>query len=355
MKSQHLSFSIITGIFVLFTSCQKAQDTPKNIILMIGDGMGLAHIHAGMVVNGHLNIERCNYVGLQKTHCSDKDITDSGASATAMSSGIKTLDRSVGLDPDGQPVKTILEMGEEQGMSTGLIAITSIAHATPAGFAAHRSSRDDYEDIALDISRSNADLLIGGGIKHFTRRKDGKNLLDSLAKAGYFVSDDPAQVPDEHKGGVVVLTDPGDMPLIQDGRGDILARSTELATRRLSRNSSGFFLMVEGSMIDKRAHKNDLPGVVAEMIDFDMAVGKALDFALEDGETLVIVTADHETGGLTILGGGPLDPELEGHFSSGDHTGIMVPVFAMGPGAEEFTGIYDNTAIFHKMKSLLGL
>ena len=343
-------------LFIILTGCTRHEtsNTPKNIILMIGDGMGVTHVYAGMMANGgHLNLEQCQYVGFQKTYSHSSDITDSGASATALASGIKTKNGAIGVDPDGNPVKTIIEFAEENGFSTGLLATATITHATPAAFAAHNPERGNYEEIARDISRSGVDVIIGGGRNHFDQRDDGLNLIDSLITRGYYVSDRIDNIPADHKAAIAIFADTMALPPAAEGRGDLLTRSTALAIGRLSENPAGFFLMVEGSQIDWAAHNHDTDYLVSEMIDFDRAVGKAINFAKEDGRTLVIITADHETGGFSILKGGMKSRKIEGAFSTDGHTGVMVPVYAYGPGAEFFTGIYENTDIFKKMKKLL--
>ncbi len=367
---KHLSFSngktirIFTRILylvMLFSSlagCTKVEkpELPRNIILMIGDGMGTSHVYAGMMANGgHLNLEACEYVGFQKTYSANSDITDSGASSTAMATGIKTRNKSIAVDENGIPVATILELAEKKGLSTGLLATSTITHATPAAFAAHNKDRYKYEEIAVDMCKSGADVLIGGGRYHFNHREDGVNLIDTLAAAGYYFGERIEDIPEDHSGPIAILTDTMAMPPAAMGRGDLLARATSLAVKRLSRNPAGFFLMVEGSQIDWASHDNDTPYLVSEMIDFDEAIGKAIDFARKDGETLVVITADHETGGFSILKGGINTPAVEGAFSSTKHTGVMVPVFAYGPGSESFAGIYENTDIFKKMKRLLEL
>lgn len=346
--------SLALVLLIGFTGCAK-QD-PRNIVLMIGDGMGSNHIYAAMVANGGpLNIERCRYAGFQKTYSLSSDITDSGASGTAIATGVKTKNGAIGVDPEGRPVRTILELAEEKGLSTGLLATSTITHATPAVFAAHNPDRGEYEEIAADMIRSGVDVMIGGGKYHFNRREDGLNLLDSLRARGYYVSEGILEIPADHVGPVAVLADTMALPAMEGGRGDLLPRATAFALKRLSEDPDGFFLMVEGSQIDWMAHANYTRGVIDETLDFDRAVGEALDFAEKDGHTLVIVTADHETGGFTVLRGGPLHQEVRGAFSTDGHTGVMVPVFAYGPGAEEFAGIYENTGIFDRMKKLLNL
>jgi alkaline phosphatase len=175
-----------------------------------------------------------------------------------------------------------------------------------------------------------------------------------MVHAGYFSGQRIEDVPAGHDGPVIILTDSMAMPSIKKGRGDLLPRATGWAVTRLSTDPDGFFMMVEGSQIDWAAHGHDTEGIVSEVIDFDRAVGRALDFARADGETLVIITADHETGGFSILEGGPSSSHIQGSFTTKGHTGVMVPVFTYGPGAEEFTGVYENTEIFYKMKHLLG-
>jgi alkaline phosphatase len=340
----------------MITGCTGKAPKPRNIILMIGDGMGTSHVYAGMVASGgKLNIERCEFVGYQKTYSANRDITDSGASGTAMATGVKTNNGAIGVDTSGNPVPTILELAEKQGLVTGLIATSTITHATPASFAAHNISRGEYEDIAADMAASGVDVLIGGGSYHFMKREDGLNLLDTLAAFGYFVAEQLGDIPADHGGPVAILADTLALPPYARGRGDLLPDATELAVERLSGPGKGFFLMVEGSQIDWAGHANHTEYLLTETLDFDRAVGKAIDFAEQDGETLVIITADHECGGFTILKGGPYDSEVEGAFSTDSHTGVMVPVFTYGPGAELFSGIYENTEIFEKMKALLDL
>jgi alkaline phosphatase len=323
---------------------------------MIGDGMGTTQVYSGMAAKeGPLNLEQCQYVGFQKTYSHNSDITDSGASASAMATGVKTRNGSVSVDPEGVAVKTILEYAEDKELSSGILATCAITHATPAAFAAHNIERDNEEDIALDMIHSGVDVMIGGGRMYFSDREDGANLLDTLLSMGYLVGEGLDDIPGDATGPIVVFTDHAEMPSATNGRGDVLPRATALAIQKLSVNPEGFFLIVEGSMIDWSAHEADTEGLIAEMLDFDNAIGEAINFAKKDGETLVIVTGDHETGGFAIFQGGPKNKEVIGNFATDDHTGVMIPVFAFGPGAESFAGIYENTDIFEKMKSLLGL
>ncbi len=328
---------------------------PKNIILLIGDGMGVTQVYAGMTANkGKLNLEEAQYVGLCKTYSASNYITDSGAGGTAMSIGKKTYNGAIGVDKDTVPHKNILEIYDESGKSTGVISTSSITHATPASFIAHRKSRHDYEGIAADFLKSPVDVFIGGGLKHFTEREDQRDIAMELEEKGFHVYHDLDSAQSSNKNQIAVLTAEGHNPSQLEGRGEMLVKATELAINRLSSDEDGFFLMVEGSQIDWGGHDNNLEYVISEMLDFDRAIGVAMDFAKKNGETLVVITSDHETGGLALTGGNLESGEVEGAFSTGGHTSVMVPVFSYGPGAGLFSGIYENTDIFNKLHQLQG-
>jgi len=332
------------------------SQSPKNIILLIGDGMGTSHVYAGYTAKkGVMNITGMPVTGFSVTNSASNYITDSGAGGTALSTGVKTKNGSIGTDVEGKPLKTILEMAEDKGLSTGLVSTSSITHATPASFIAHSPSRSKYEDIAYDFLHTDIDVFIGGGYNHFARRADSLNLIDSLTARGYFIARDLKDVDVPSTQRLAALLADEHMPSMLKGRGEMLPEATDLALKMLKKNKKGFFIMIEGSMIDWAAHDNDAESIVKETVDFDNAVGRALQFAVKNGETLVIVTADHETGGLGINGGSIETGEIVGAFTSKDHTATMVPVFAFGPGAERFTGVQQNTDIFKKCVELLGL
>jgi alkaline phosphatase len=328
---------------------------PKNIILLIGDGMGLSQIYSGMTANGgHLFLENFTKIGFSKTYSFDNYITDSAAGGTALSSGVKTYNGAIGVGPDKKPVINIREMAEKAGMKTGLVSTSSITHATPASFIAHVDSRGSYEDIALDFLKTGIDVFIGGGINNFEVRKDGKNLSKELRDKGYQVLYNIEDIKKVKSGKLAGLTaKEHNKPMPE--RGEMLESSVQTAINILSDGNKGFFLMAEGSQIDFIAHKNETPGVVLEMLDFDRAIGVALSFAASDNETLVIVTADHETGGMTLNGGDYKTGKVVARFTSGGHTGIAVPIFAFGPGSDQFTGFMENTEIAKKMMKLLNL
>ncbi len=326
---------------------------PKNIIFLIGDGMGVSQIFSGVTANhGHLFLDNFKHVGFSKTQSADDFITDSAAGGTALSCGIKTYNGAIGVDPNKKPVETILEKAEEKGLSTGLVSTSAITHATPASFIAHQENRNMYEEIAADFLKTDIDVFIGGGREHFTKRKDGRNLVDMLKAKGYDYETDLNKIKDVKSGKLAALTADVHNGRVNE-RGDMLPVSTETAINILSNNKKGFFLMVEGSQIDWGGHANSTVYVVEEMLDFDRTIGKALDFAAKDGETLVVITADHETGGMAVTGGDMNSGMVKGSFIWGEHTAVMVPVFAYGPGAEEFGGIMENTDVNKKMKKLL--
>ncbi len=332
---------------------------PKNIILLIGDGMGLTQITAGMYANGNkLNLERFPITGLMKTHSSSHLITDSGAGATAFACGRKTYNGAIGVTKDKKPCLTILEQAEKNGLATGLVATSSITHATPASFIAHVSSRADMEGIAEFFVQTELDFFVGGGLQYFNQRKtDQRNLCAELSGKGYDLSDfqkkklsELSPNPEKPFGWFSALGEPDSA---KGGR-DYLPLAAQMATSFLNRRSEkGFFLMLEGSQIDWACHAKDGQRAVDEMLDFDAAIGEILRFAEADGNTLVIVTADHETGGLALEQGNGFEV-LELEFTTGYHTATMVPVFAYGPGAEQFGGVMDNTDIYWKMARLWG-
>ena len=332
---------------------------PKNVILLIGDGMGLSQITAGMYMNGNkLNLEKFPIVGLHKSYASDNLITDSAAGATAFSAGIKTYNGAIGVDPDSMAVKTILEEAEQNNMATGMVTTSTIVHATPASFIAHVGSRSRYEEIAEDFLDTEIDYFVGGGKRYFDRRKrDDRNLYEELQRKGYFVSDYFKEnfeeiVVDFDRNFAYFTSDSDPLP-VSKGR-DYLIPATKLAPIFLSNHTdNGFFLMIEGAQIDWGGHANDSEYIISEVIEFDRAIGEILEFAEEDGNTLVIVTADHETGGYALNAGSTLD-SIKAGFTTDYHTATLIPVFAYGPGAELFGGIYENTAIYDKMSFALG-
>ena len=331
------------------------QNNPKNVILLIGDGMGVSQIYAGLTANrGHLNLERVTNVGFHKNQASDNYVTDSAAGATAFATGKQTYNGAIGLDSLQVPSTTLLELAEKKGLATGLVSTCDITDATPSSFIAHQLKRSMHEEIANDFLKTDVDVVIGGGRKYFEKRKDGLNLLDSLRKKGYRVHSD-LTLDGVNKGKLVALYAEENPIKVMEGRGDALLYSAKKSLELLSQNKKGFFVMIEGSQIDWGGHANDADYAITEMVDFDKSIGYALDFAAKNKETLVIITADHETGGMALMGGNMKTGEVKAAFTTKGHTGQMIPVFAFGPGAEAFSGIYNNYDIFTKIKQALKL
>ena len=336
-----------------------AGPKPKNIILLIGDGMGLSQITAGLLANGKtLQLEQFPMTGLMRTQSARQLITDSAAGATAFACGCKTNNGYIGVTAQKEPCLSILEQAKQQGLAVGLVASCSITHATPASFVAHVPDRAETESIATFFTETEVDLLIGGGMKYFNQRKtDQRDLCKELAQKGVVQSDFSKQkladIQPDPQHPFIWFAAEGEPTSAAKGR-DYLPVAARISPEFLKKRSEkGFFLMLEGSQIDWACHDKDGPRAVSEMLDFDQAIGAILRFAQQDGETLVIVTADHETGGMSLEQSNAPD-SIDIKFNTGYHTASLIPVFAYGPGAELFGGIYENTDIYVKMRELFG-
>lgn len=305
------------------------------------------------------NLERFPVVGFHKNYSSDNLVTDSAAGATAFSCGVKTYNSAIGLDDAFRPCRTLFEKAKAEGLATGLVVTTTVVHATPAAFYAHQKYRLLYEQIASDlVDKESVDFFVGGGKKYFENRaSDGRNLYKELQRKGYAISDyfstDIDRVQPDFTKRFGFFTANNDPLPVEQGR-DYLPYATKLATNFLKQynGDKGFLLLVEGSQIDWAGHSNNGDMLINELLDFDRAIGEALRFAIADGNTLVIVTGDHETGGLAINPKSSLK-RLKLAFTLRDHTAALVPVYAFGPQAEQFSGIYENTAIHQKIDELL--
>lgn len=361
MKRVHLSLLIILSLFLVQckSSDKKAgQETApevKNVIIMIGDGMGVTQVFAGLTANkGSLYLDKTHFVGFSKTSSADAYVTDSAAGGTAIACGIKTNNGSIGIDVDGNPVKSLLEHASDNGFSTGVVVTCDVTHATPASFVAHQENRKMAEEIAVDFVNSDLSVFIGGGKRNFHNRSDSLDLLKELEERGFqlaFTMDDVKQVKEGKLAGLVAERHPETYP----ERGELLPDGVQTAINILKNNDQGFCLMIEGSQIDWAGHENHKDATISEMLDFDRAIKVAFDYADQDPHTLVIVTADHETGGMAIIGGDMETGEVEAAFTTKGHTPVMVPVFAYGAGAVEFAGIYENTDILTKILNLYGI
>lgn len=331
--------------------------TVKNIIFLIGDGTGLAQITSGQYAlvgpDGLLHMQTMPVTGFVKTHSSDNLITDSASGATAYSCGLKTYNGAIAVNADKEACKTILQLAEEKGLSTGLIATSSITHATPASFASHVESRSMEEEIAVQLLSSGAEVMLGGGFEFFSPelRSDSADLVTKAEEAGYQLLRTKEELDESEAERLLGLFANDGLERAQSEPST--AAMTSKALDILSQDEDGFFLMIEGSQIDWGGHGNNTDYVLNEVEDFDAAVKAALDFARDDGETLVVLTADHETGGMTLQRQQAEGDSLEIYWTTGYHTGTPVPLMAYGPQATEFMGWRDNTYVGRKMAELL--
>jgi len=342
----------------------------RNIILCIGDGMGVNQIamarQKAIGLDGKLWMETLPIAGLVRTFSADSAITDSAAAATAMACGVKTNNGVLGIGADDKVYASILELLAKKGFRTGLVATSTITHATPAGFASHVLSRGSENEIAEQMLKHRIDILFGGGRQHWLpagikkgKRDDGKILLELARRQGYCIIETKAEMEKLTYGPVIGLFNDEALTTFEPE-----PMLSEMAAKAISLlNTKGedfspqpkFFLMIEGSQIDWAGHANDTNNSIRQTLLFDMAVKAAIDFARQDRQTLLIITADHETGGLLMMKD-KLDAKKNyPEWKIDDHTGADVPLFAFGPGAAEFAGVQDNTDIPCKIAELLSL
>ncbi len=333
-----------------------ANKKVKNVILMVGDGMGLAHMTSALHANrGALTIANMRHIGLVKTQSQNRYITDSAASGTAYATGYKTDNGKIGVDSENNPLSNMTEILAARGYTTGIITTDKIVGATPSAFYAHQRHRSMNAEILSDLIKTHALFIAGSGIELFDNPKVGGGKLDSLRAAGFGVIHDFKSLPSVTEDKIALIANKRDAEWVQNGRDtDYLRYVTEFAIDFLdSKAEKGFFMMVEGAEIDHAAHAGNTEGVIRETLDFDKAVAEALRFADENGETLVIVVADHETGGMALGDGDIATGNVQGRFTTGGHSAILVPVYAYGPQSSNFCGVIDNTEIFKKILSAL--
>ena len=324
----------------------------KNVIFMIGDGMSMEAVTVGWTLNGgHLNMDNFPVAGYSRTYCADKLITDSCAGGAALAGGEKTKYGYIGQDVDGKPFYTLLQQAQALGKKTGLVVTCRINDATPADFVCHSPDRHLEAEIAEQYVGSGVDFIVGGGRQFWDQREDGRNLIDEMKALGYNFVEKREDLVHVHSGKLLGLFAPLDMDPVLD-RGPVLEDATMKAIELLD-NKKGFFLMVEGSQIDDWAHRQKVGYMAEELFDFDKTIGKVLEWAEKDGHTLVVVTADHGTGGITLVDGSLQDRTVNVHFSTKGHHGIVVPVFAWGPHAEDFGGVMENAELSNRIRKLI--
>lgn len=323
--------------------------TAKNIILFIGDGMGFEQVKAaGMYEGGAagtLSFEAFPYRGSTKPLNAEGGVTDSAASATAMATGNKVSNGviSMSIPGNGNPSVTVLELLKAEGKSTGLVTTTFVTHATAAAFGAHEPDRNNYVNIAGDYLRDARPNVLFGGAKYVTK--------PAAAAAGYTVVADRAglQALDTETESMVSGQFGGDhMPYELDGLGGLphLSEMTLAALHILDNDPDGFFLMVEGGRIDHACHANDIERTIRETIEFSRAVAKAVEWGRNRSDVLIIVTADHETGGLQVLANNGMGIVPTVTWGTTGHTASEIPVYGWGAGAASISGSMEITDIF---------
>ncbi len=343
---------------LVFAVKNNAYTAPKNIIYMIGDGMGFniieatENIYKDQLYMGKLAMNQIPYLTHQTTYSSSNYITDSAAGGTALATGYKTANGAIAIDAVKRedPYKTVLELAAEKGMSTGIVVTKQVTDATPAAYSSHAYERGDFNIIADQQTEKmisgELDLLMGGGSLYFDDDYCIENGINYTTKKAEL-----SNVPLPFLG----LYDLDVMDTFDDSQ-PTLAEMTDRALELLSADENGFFLMVEGSQIDSYNHDNRLEKAAHETYEFDKAVASALEFAAKNPDTLILITADHETGGLYI----PMDPTPDNiktgsTYTSTGHTERAVPVYALGAGVETgLDGILENVDIAAYVASLLG-
>jgi len=343
---------------------ETAAPRPQNLVLFIGDGMGLGHVSAASALlegpGANLAMTDTPFVGLVRTWTTDDLAGGSAASATAMATGFKTRKKAIGVLPDGRAARNLFEAANAGGLATGMITTSGLWDATPAGFIAHTPWRTDYEEIFEQVLASGIDVLIGGDWSRYRKAQKNRQFRELVGRSeelgaahGYTVIRDAIALQAATAPLLAIF------PPRKGGKtayyGPPLTTSTRRALDLLEDNSRGFVLVVETEKTDNSAHDNDIDAVMEGMQELDDAVSLVLARMLPRADTLVVVTADHDAGTLTLI-----DGEYDGgsavvRWASDDHSSMWVPLFAFGPGADQFTGIMDNTELAPRLARLLGL
>ena len=379
-----LTLAVFTGLVGVGPHAG-ADEGAGSAVLLIGDGMGpqilsIGKMYSDMELGTELHMEALadqGAAGYMSTYSADKLVTDSAASGTAIACGKKTDNGRVGMLPDETRIENILEIAVGRGKSVGVVTTTSVTHATPACFLAHHKYRTYEWDIAAQIIETDAAVVLGGGYKYFLPPergggRRGGDLAVAAGERGFEVVLDRDSMLASEAPRLIGLFAPQHMPYELDRDVDSVPSLTEMVAKAidiLSQNENGFLLMVEGGRIDHAEHENNITDALGDLLAFDAAVGYVMEYQEENPDVTVIVTSDHDCGGPAITalrdgyGGYPdidqyhtLDDEGTEvvQWVSGDHTATMVPVFAIGPGREHFSGIIDNTDIFKGMAEILG-
>lgn len=344
-------------LLVAVTGCTTApkSEPVRNVIFLIGDGMGLSHTSMLEIEENYrpLAFDRAQSVALVATRSANNRVTDSAAAGTALATGSKTNNSTLGLTPDSVELTSMMELAHDKGLATGLVVTCYLQHATPAAFYANSKSRSRYDAITEQLVACDFDVLIGGGTRWMNEER-----WQQLRDKGYTLVDREEALAAAEGDRLLAMVAEEYLPKAPL-RGDYLPKATAKALEVLSRNKEGFMLMVEGSQIDGAGHANDAAYLLEEMRDFERTVVVAMDFADHHKGTLVVVTADHETGGLSMPSGKSdftlSESGIDYRFGSGSHTGIRVPAYFYGAGAEQFGGLMDNTELAQEIMRVAGL
>ena len=340
---ESLQYYQTSRTYDIVSVAEPAQDAEvRNIIFMIGDGMGLEQVSCAWVLNhGKLNLDNFPVTGISRTYCTNELITDSGAGGTALAVGQKTAYCHVGVAADGTELPSLLVKAHELGKKTGTVVTCHFADATPCDFCCHNEERYEQEDLIADYVDCGVEYVAGGGLDWFTtKRTDGRDITVELSEAGYNVALDEAALMGAGLPAFGILS-PDNLPVAAE-RGDLFRRMVRRGIDLLSADGNGFVMMIEGSCIDDWLHGNNIGLAMEELLDFDRTIGDVLEWAAADGHTLVVVTADHNTGSLTLQDGDLAEGRIGVAFGNDSHNGIAVPVYAWGPGSRAFTGIKEN-------------
>ncbi len=336
---------------------QSQEPQVRNVIFVVGDGMGVAQVYTSLVAQRGDNsvFLRFPFTGFSRTYSHNRYTTDSGAGGSALMTGHKVENYHIALGPDGTHYPSFLTMAKRSfGKAAGFVVTSSVLDATPASTYAHVTNRKLFDSISMQMAQCDFEVMIGGSLNRFKpeNRQDGLAPIDTLQARGYAMAYNTMELMTLKSRRICGLLSPNDPPKAMD-RGRWLTMGTMKAIETLNVSDNGFVLMVEGSQIDWACHANDSAYLLAEMADFEDMLQNVLDFAQKDGHTLVVVTADHETGGLSLLGGSIAEGRSNLSWATGGHSGLMVPVFAFGPGADHFTGIHQNTDFYNEILTLL--
>ncbi len=384
-----IAMAMLSLVFVS-SSCNKNEPQVENIIYLIGDGMGMGAVTSLLLSEEAVTgFEKATAVGLSETCSASNHVTDSPAGGTALATGTRTRNGYLGVDPDGNQLTSVLRKAQAMGKRTGIVVNTTLTEATPAAFYAGVTSRKKTYDIAKQFTESEVDLAIGAGLNHFINRPDSLDLTAVLIEKGYNVYLDWSAVLNTKSDKFVGILPLGDVHRRESGNSTAsaadgqevclaaqlaaadddgsqphlsepevyLEKAAAKALEVLERKSDkGYFLMIESAIIDGYGHNNDTEGLITEMKEFDRLLNQLVAYVNEHPKTLLVVTADHETGG-TAVGYkshevGAIEP-IQLTFSTHGHSGTVAPIFAYGEGAEKFSGVMKNIDIPRKIEELM--